>query len=189
MSSSYKQVRFALPHARPPHPDERFTLKCFSRHLSRCTSCVLSESEYSVRCSLCPKGQGYADDLLVYLCYQDGCYRSLVEWPTPVIIDRDYRQAGVYLRFLAAQRRARVSNNGSNMQSRHSTAVRSAWVEPPSLTITPLLSSVTTDSSTKDTVLHLTVPSFEVPIRIRHHQLDRSGTGQAFYRTAEREHY
>jgi len=63
-SSSYKQVRFASPQARLPHPDERYTLKCFSRHLARCASCVLAESECSIRCSLCLRGQGYADDCL-----------------------------------------------------------------------------------------------------------------------------
>lgn len=103
----------------------------------------------------------------------------------PVAVGSEYRQAGSYLRFAAARRRAHhhpsVASavfSASPVVPKYpvssvyptppvSNQVKGFWVQLPSMTITPVISLITTDAGSHDTIVNLTVPSFTFPIRVR----------------------
>ena len=173
MHEQRKHVRFDLSRPRSPDPEERYALKHFCQHVLGCSRCVLSESRGYIRCRLCSSGQWCGDELRVYLEHRDGFYYAKVRPQVPVHLGADFESARTYLRYAAACRNRSPAHTEST--TRRSTAETHpqaessllAFVQPPSLTITPYLSSVVADPKSGETLLYLTVPSFTVPVRIR----------------------
>lgn len=173
MSEPRKQVRFDVSPSRSPDSEERWALRRFCEHIDDCSRCLLSESQNSIRCRLCSSGRWCADELRIYLGYRDGLYYAKVRQRPPVHISSQFGAARTYLRYVAACRdRPPVYSESTTHQTMTDSPARTenntlAFVQPSNVTITPYLSSVVADSKTGETILHLTIPSFTVPVRIR----------------------
>lgn len=173
MSEPRKQVRFDVSPARSPDPEERYALKRFCQHIHSCSQCALSESRSHLRCRLCSSGRWYADELRIYLGYRDGLYYAKVRQRPSIHISPEFQAARVYLRYVAACRdQPPVYSETTTHQSPVRTPPQTesdplAFVQPSSVSITPYLSSVTADPKSGETILHLTIPSFTVPVRVR----------------------
>lgn len=159
---SHRRVHFTPPAARLPQPDERYVVKQFDRHISRCSTCLLSESRNRIKCVLCPRGQSYGDDLQDYLCYHQDRVRSLIDWPICVTIQDEDSTAGAYLRFIS-YRRTQLPADAARATS---TRVPLSWDPLSSITITPQVSSVR-GTSKDEMILYMTIPSFTIPLRLK----------------------
>ena len=173
MPGQRKHVRFDVSPPRSPDSEERYTLKQFCQHIHGCARCILSESRGYIRCQLCASGQWHADELRVYLGYRDGSYYAKVQQRLPVNVGPEFAPARTYLRYVAACRdqpsgppESTTPRSSGHASPRTESSVL-AFVQPPSMTITPYLSSVVADPKSGETILHLTIPSFTVPVRVR----------------------
>lgn len=149
---------------RQPRQDELFLIKDFTRHVGRCQSCLVTESRSVLRCALCPRGRDYGNDLLPYLAHENGRCVSVVDheqgWGlTEVIIPSEYRTAEIFLRCKGVRCPRRSSTWSSPPQHRSVVVV-------PRVTLTPEVSCVQDGPGSGETIVHVTIPAFTIPVRL-----------------------
>lgn len=143
--------------------DELFIIKEFTQHMDRCPSCSVTESRSTVRYILCRRGKSHGADMLEYLAYRNGRYVSLVDYEqgrgwTEVVIPSQYRRATWFLRCKGSPPVASVYHAPDQPR-------------PPSLSIShitlrPEISTVQDGASPEEMILHVTIPSFTIPVRL-----------------------
>lgn len=163
---SQRTVRFAkkaLGSPRSLNQEERFVLKSFSRHVQRCQSCSIEETRSSYRCQLCTRGSGYGKDILQYLFYENGRFLSRIDEKlgygrTEVIVPDEYRVSGIFLQCKAFPASERSSHPPSQKAPQ--------MINVPPITLKPTVLRVQQSARPKELVVHVTVPSFTIPIRL-----------------------
>lgn len=160
---SRRTVRFA-PNTtltpRGPKDEELYTIRCFSQHVRDCQLCSVTETETTYRCKFCRRGKNYGIDMLPYLAYEHGRCFSVIDdrkglGRTEVIIPNQYRESEVFLRCQAPSR------------ARPSCEPRWRTVATPPVTLVPEISRAQTGTRPGELFMHVTIPTFSIPIRIR----------------------
>lgn len=152
-----KKVHFATTRPRWPRGDESCMLKDFTRHVQQCSTCTVTESRDTWQCKLCARGQEYGRNLREYICYHRGNFRSVFEWPDVVVIEDAFRSASIYLQSIARKDRYSKHNEGQHPFT---------LVQPASVRVEPFIYSSGQMQDDGDLVLHVTVPSFTIPVRL-----------------------
>lgn len=102
-------------------------------------------------------------DLLDYLVYRNGCYVSQIDYEqgrgwVEVMVPSQHRLATLYLRCKAMQDVPPLQH-APNIPRRRISSI-------PQITIRPETTIVRAITNPEEMILHVTVPSFTVPVRL-----------------------